>query len=881
MIPFQDLGRLAAATLDALPHRMCVLATSGTVALVNHAWRKAESYSQSSNQIAPGDNYLTKCESLGTVRGDWAPQFASGVRSVLAGTVNSFELEYCLTGGLAETWFKGTAARFENANHFWVLLAHTDVTEQHAQATKLSRSSHIRAISSGVNSLMLRERNRDQLFQAACQVVIDDGYFMMAWIGIVGPGNTNVDPVASAGVGDYIETAPPAIFSILPDSELPIARVVRTMNAVYSNDVRADPQIIVKAKLAARGIRSLALLPLVVDGIGVGVFAIYAADTGVFDADERQLLNQLAQDISFSLEYTEKGRQLDYLVHHDAVTGLPNRGRFVQLLRQAVLSADSAQTKLAVLLIDFDGFKAVSDTLGRADGDNVLRLVATRIAKCVGGEATVGRLEGAEFAVILPTLPDPTDAGLAAKRMLVALAKRFDVANQDSYLAAHIGIALFPADSESADTLLMKADAAVFSARAEERHSFKFYTAAMNADALRKSQLELGLRRALERDEFVLHYQPKVDTISGRMVGMEALLRWASPGVGLVPPLDFIPMLEETGLILEVGEWVLRTACKQIAAWRISRVGAVHIAVNLSGRQFQQEGLGEMISAILREFDIPASSIEIEITESALMVDPVASALVLDGLRSLGIWVSIDDFGTGYSSLSYLKRLPLDSLKIDRAFISDVTTNPDDAAITRAIITMSHSMNLKVIAEGVETEEQFAFLRSNHCDEVQGYLFSKPVTAEGMTELLLSGRGLHGGPSQVSGYDVPTILLVDDDKAFRMLLKELFADDGYQVLTAASPKYGFDILALHKVDIIISDENMPGMQGVEFLNRVRRIYPSIVRIMMTGQDDARTVTAAVNDGEVFKFFVKQRDEDLLHREVARRFHRKARAALVA
>jgi len=880
-VPAKDTGNLAQCVLDAVVEQICVLDETGVIAATNSAWKKSRLLDGSLTCGAVvGDDYVQRCSELHHLDATQIEILNHGLERVREGALPSLEFEYSMFDGVVCKWYQGTATRFVEEGNSWVALVHVDITEQKAQTDKILLLSHIRAMLGGVNSLILRVNNRDELFRGACRIVVEDGQFMMSWVGVVEPGDDKLTAIASAGVvGDFISSAPPALFSVAPDSELPVARVIRTRTAIYSNDVANDPQIVVKLQLAARGIKSLALLPLIVQEHAIGVLAIYSAESYAFNADEINALNQLAGDVSFSLEYMEKKDQVAYLIHHDPVTGLPNRRLFSRLLGEDLRQARLENSGLAVLLIDFADFKHVTDALGRAGGDTVLQIIAARLGKCVNRSATVARLEGAEFAIIVPVRVDTAEARLMVEAILSSLAIRFEVGSQELHLTAHIGIAAFPGDGESADTLLANADVAIYSARAEGRHNFRFYTTDMNADARRKIQMEAGLRRAIKHHEFVLHYQPKIDTISGEIVGLEALLRWAPPGGALIPPLEFIPTLEETGLIVEVGEWVLRTACKQISSWRNIGVTPLQIAVNLSARQFQRDGLAEMISRTLREFKVPANCIEMEITESALLHDSAAAVITLDRLRSLGIRVSIDDFGTGYSSLSYLKRLPLDALKIDRTFISDVTENPDDAAITRAIITMSHNLNLKVIAEGVETEQQLAFLRTNHCDEVQGYLFSKPLPADEITKFISVGSGLHVPVFKDVDRAVPTLLLVDDDKSFRLLLKELFATDGYSVLTAAAPRQAFDLLALHDVDMIISDQNMPGMQGVEFLKRVRRMYPGIVRIMMTGQNDAETVTAAVNDGEVFKFFAKQHDEDLLHTEVARLFHQMARSLM--
>jgi diguanylate cyclase (GGDEF)-like protein len=660
-----------------------------------------------------------------------------------------------------------------------------------------------------------------------------------------------------------------------------VGRAVREKRAVYTNDLAAEPITsgTERRKEALRlGYRSHIVLPLIVQGVVVGILGLFSKEINFFNDDELKLLNELAGDISFALEYIDKEEQLNYLAYYDVITGLPNRSLFQDRLKQTLVQAQRNHWTVGVLFVDLDGFKRVNDTLGHALGDKLLQRAAERLKECVRSGDSVARFGGDEFAIILSDLASPQDAALVAQKILDAFAVPFQLAGNEAYVTASIGITLYPIDSEGITALIKNADAAMYGAKAAGRNNYQFYTTEMNQNALKKMQLEARLRRAIERQEFVLHYQPKVDLISGNVSGLEALVRWQPPDSGLIPPNEFIPLLEETGLIVPVGEWVLREACRQIVAWRRLGIEPVPVAVNLSGRQFQQAGLDMTIAAILQEYAIGPRWIEIEITESSLMQRPDDAVAVLQNLKALGLRISIDDFGTGYSSLGYLKRFPLDALKVDRSFVRDVTIDADDASITCAILTMAHSLNLKVIAEGVETAEQLAFLRANRCDEVQGYLFSKPLPSADYGKLLATRRQLYEPASIGSAEEMPTVLLVDDDPDSLVLLEDLLKPEGYRLLTAAGPKAALELLAMHNVEVIVSDQNMIEMQGVEFFKRVRVMYPNAARIMRSGHDDTQTLKAAINEGEVQKFFIKGCDDKLLRDHVRMAFTSKRRTA---
>ena len=429
-------------------------------------------------------------------------------------------------------------------------------------------------------------------------------------------------------------------------------------------------------------------------------------------------------------ERKQAEERIRHLAHFDELTGLPNRSLFNQRLSHALARARRAAEPLAVLFVDLDRFKNINDTLGHEAGDRVLQEIAQRLRGCLREVDTVSRLGGDEFVVLIEGASRPADVAEVAQKILAAVARPVALESQEFHLTASIGISSCPGDSDDLQGLMKNADIAMYRAKDQGKNNFQFYSAQTNVHTLERVALESDLRHALERDEFLLHYQPKVDIGSNRVIGMEALVRWQQPGKPLIAPVQFIPLAEETGLIVPIGAWVLKTACLQNKAWQDRGLPRLRVAVNLSPRQFAHEGLLQDVARVLRDTGLDPAWLELEITEGMVMRDPEHAVLLLHGLKAMGIHLSIDDFGTGYSSLSYLKRFPLDSVKIDRSFIKDLPGDGDDAGITQAIIAMAHSLRLGVIAEGVETDEQLRFLRLHECDEMQGYLYSRPVAAE-------------------------------------------------------------------------------------------------------------------------------------------------------
>ncbi|HAK60073.1 MAG TPA: hypothetical protein DCO77_06775 [Nitrospiraceae bacterium] len=479
--------------------------------------------------------------------------------------------------------------------------------------------------------------------------------------------------------------------------------------------------------------------------------AVFPAEvsSSLFDVAGKTVIQGIVRDITDRKKAEE---QIQTLAYYDGLTNLPNRTFYNELVARALVYAKRGKKTMATLFIDLDEFKRINDTLGHSAGDRLLQEIAARLLQCVRKSDTVARSEdgvimntvsrlgGDEFIVLLHDIAQPQDASLVARRMLTELSRPIVLNDQEVTITASIGISLYPGDAEDTENLLRYADIAMYHAKDQGKNNYQFYSQSLHKTSLERFTLENELRKALEREEFLLHYQPKLEARTRTIIGMEALIRWQHPEKGLIPPAEFIPLAEETGLIAPIGEWLLRAACAQIKAIHGEGFQSLTIGVNLSNRQFAQQDLVEMVGRVLNESAVDPKALEVEITESTIMQNPAIAIITLEHWKDMGIQIAIDDFGKGYSSLDYLKRLPLNSLKIDRAFIMNITTNPDDAAITTAIVSLAHSLKLKVVAEGVETEEQLAFLQELGCDEVQGYLFSRPVPAEELVEVLRSAE---------------------------------------------------------------------------------------------------------------------------------------------
>jgi diguanylate cyclase (GGDEF)-like protein/PAS domain S-box-containing protein len=613
-----------------------------------------------------------------------------------------------------------------------------DVTDQKTDAEKFKtaqdRITHLNrvyAMLSGINTLIVRVHDRDELFKEACRIAVEEGGFRMAMIATVHHSTTKIVPVATAGKDEELMSA---INNILSSSEhapkTMSARAIRDKKAVVSNAAQNDPQVLFSAQYIKAGVQSMAVFPLIVSNEAVGVLALYANETEFFKDEELKLLSELAGDVAFAIDHIGKQERLNYLAYYDVLTGLANRSLFLERVAQSIRSAVRGGDKLALFLIDLERFKNINDSLGRPAGDMLLRLVAEWLTSKLGDANLLARVGADLFAMVLPQVKQDGEVARALEQLMAAFLEHpFQLDDAVLRISAKVGIALFPYDGADSDTLFKNAESALNKAKTSGDR-YLFYTQKMTDMVAGKLTLENQLRQALDKGEFVLHYQPKVNLASGKMTSAEALIRWNDPRTGLVPPARFIPILEETGLIQEVGRWALRQAIKDALRWRSAGLAALRIAVNVSPLQLRHRGFIDEVRQAISIDAHAAAGLELEITESLLMENVQHSITSLQAIRDMGVTLAIDDFGTGFSSLSYLSKFPVDTLKIDRSFVIEMTDAPESLALVSTIISLAHALKLKVVAEGVETEEQSRLLRVLNCDEIQGFVFSKPVPSD-------------------------------------------------------------------------------------------------------------------------------------------------------
>lgn len=562
--------------------------------------------------------------------------------------------------------------------------------------------------------------------------------------------------------------------------------------------------------------------------------------------DVRGVLTQYVGLFSDRSAIFEARERADFLWQHDVLTGLPNRLLLRDRLQQAIDSAKPDNRQVALLLLNIDRLQHVNDRLGHDAGDVFLKELAQRLQSLLAPGDTLAHLGSDEFAMVLTHFSDVNEITLIAQRLTESIAEPLRILDEDVSVTASMGISIYPADGDLPSDLLKGADMALSLVKSEGRNGIRFLTADMNARALRQMVLESHLRHALERGELLLHYQPQVSLGDGLICGVEALVRWYSPELGTVSPSVFIPLAEEAGLILAIGEWVMRSACAQNKAWQDAGLPPVRVAVNVSAHQFATGTLVAMVAQVLIETGLESRYLEVELTESVMIRDMESSLRQIAQLREMGVSVSLDDFGTGYSSLGYLSRFTLDKLKIDQGFVRNITTDPRSAAIVNASIALAQRLGITVIVEGVETEGQLGYLRKAGCDEIQGYLFSRPVAPDELASLL----GKNGGMvvDGVAMAPMQTLLLLNDEHHALNILVRLLRHDGYKILVAHSTAEAFELLANNAVQVLICDRRMSEMNNSEFLARVSELHPDTVGMILSGYSDLKVVTDQLKRG---------------------------------
>ncbi len=668
------------------------------------------------------------------------PRLVEAWRTLL-GSAAAFDLDYRIVHpGGAVRWVNsrahlvcdaaGVAARVDGVTR--------DITEQVEHRARIERLSRIRELLGMLNSAIVRMRERDLLFDEFCRIALSHGGFKLARIialdargKAVLAATTEADASVFRGMIDAYNRDSAAARSLF-------AQALRTGEPIVSNDLAADPRVEAgqRAQLTGAGNYSLALLPLKVDGRLAGLVALRAHEPGFFDQDELRLLSEMVSNMAFALELMEKQARISYLALYDPLTGLPNRVLCHEHLSQSIEAARRAKEAVALVLIDLERFKAINDALGQQVGDQVLKALAGRLQETTGDPQRIARLGANLFALVFQGVSHAEDVGRRVDgdaRTLFGVPFRID--GREVRLAAKAGIAVFPDDGGDADALFRNAEAALKRAK-ETGERYLFYAPEINARVSEQVELEHRLRKAVEQGELFLHFQPKFDLATRQLVGAEALMRWRAPDGTLVPPVKFVPVLEQTGLIFEAGQQVLAAAKRARLDWAARGLKAPRIAVNVSSLQLRRKSFVADVRAALGAIGADGEGIDLEVTESTLMTEVDESIGKLRELREMGLHISLDDFGTGYSSLSYLSKLPLDTLKVDRSFVHGMTDNADYTSIITTIISLAQALRLKVVAEGVETEQQAQLLRLLRCDYVQGYLFSPPVPAEKLETLL-------------------------------------------------------------------------------------------------------------------------------------------------
>ncbi len=745
------------------------------------------------------------------------------------------------------------------------MIYHDTSDDLSATRRKLERLNRLYATLSRINRSIVRAEDPHLLYETTCHIAVEEGAFCFACAGLVDPSNRKIVVVARAG-------APVDLERLLGEEaysagdRFPAVTAVLEERVCINSDLTANAQNSAwRTVLQEAGLQSIAAYPLWLEGRVFGVFMVASPDRAYFQDAEVRLFTEVAGDVSFAVDAMRKEEQriaaetkIQYLAYYDSETGLPGRTLFTE--RVTDLCNIAEENAVIVMAIRLRRYHGALQVLGQAVGVHLARTVITRLEEVLP-TAVIGRISESEFAVsMLIKAGDLPLVEEMASHIHSATAQVISVDGHEVFLEPRIGIAVYPENGSATDIIKAALTAAATDA-VDSSTVYRFYVAELNHASSRRLDMEAALHRAIERSEFVLHYQPQVDFVTGRVVGAEALLRWQRPGVGLVPPVEFVPILGETGLIVPVGEWVLREACQQARRWQDEGLCPVRMAVNLSGRQFEEGDINAIVLQVLETFGLDSRWLELEITESIVLRDAAGIIRKMNEMKAYGVSYALDDFGTGYSSLSYLRKLPVSRIKIDKSFVANITTEPGDAAIVKAVVGMAHSLGLSVIAEGAETEGQLGFLCNLQCDEMQGFYFSRPLTADDFSALLQEKRCLDQRAHDQRSERI--LLLVDDEPNILHAVRRILRRSNFRLLTTTSITEGFDLLASHPVGVVICEQRMPEMTGTEFLRRVRQLHPSIVRVILSGYTELSSVIDAVNRGAVYKFLSKPWDEETL------------------
>ncbi|HXA46615.1 MAG TPA: EAL domain-containing protein [Burkholderiaceae bacterium] len=744
------------------------------------------------------------------------------------------------------------------------------VKQLEIEKEKTARLTRILAVMSDTNSAIVRIRAPQELTEEACRIAVDHGGFGVAWIGLASD-SVALSLAACQGIdpGQLIELLlaaadKSAIRSTIQD------HVLMTREAIVCNDVRTTLEYALTCRDAeTRGYRSIIGLPFFNNEKIIGVMVLYAREADYFDDEEIKLLKELAGDISFALQAIESEKRANFLAYNDGLTSLPNTALFLDRLGQLIQVAERAAESVFVVLLNLDRFKQLNDAMGRHVGDQVLRTLAKRLVDEFSQHCTIARVSADNFG-LAGILTNGVEVRVFCEQIVKVLDAPFNVDGKNLDVLARLGVSMYPADASSAESLFKNAEVSLKQTKSLKVR-YSFYSPEFSARIAEKMEMENMLKSALEKEQFVLHYQPKVDLRTGEIMGAEALIRWQHPERGMILPTEFIPLAEETGLILPIGEWVIRTVCEQQAAWRRDGVPVFPVALNLSALQFRDGNLLNVLSKALSDHDIVPSAVELELTESLMMQNPEAAGEAMRAFRKLGFKLSLDDFGTGYSSLAHLKQFPFHTVKIDRAFVTGITQNPEDAAIASAVIGMAHSLSMNVIAEGVETEAQMKFLRARHCDQMQGYFFSLAVPAEDFGSMLRDGKLLELEHDPET--EQHALLIVDDDKDILSSLNLCLRGQGYRILQASDGPEALELLAKNTVQVIICGQCISTSSSVDFLATAAKLYPESMRIILSAYTELGSVLDAVNRGDIYRFLTKPWDDEQLRDSIRDAFRR--------